>query len=299
VVAVDRDQSGPLQFPLMRTVWRFIRYLFGFAEKIHTLVWLAEILGLMTLLTTVYARALPYIRQGMNRSMISTFFLLGLALLTLPRLMYFLYVKRKQQGSPIKVSELGTRSALEPVKLRTIDFGYMKAWRGSPLDNGWRWAEQDESGTVTFQVPSDAPVAGSLGIISSGVYGIDFPLQQTLFLTDSMQFSAKYIGRYAAFYVRVEIGFKDSTKDEEIWIAHQVGDGQPVTDGNNSKNWIVFLPGVPISNSWRSFKASVSDEVREIFQGRGGFLKRLITLRLRGNLSISPIELYQTQERCR
>jgi hypothetical protein len=292
---VYRRLPLPLHSPAMRSVWRSIRYLFGFAEKVHTGIWLAEIVGILTLCTGIYAWVQRHIQQDINRFMIGVFFAAGLCLLVLPRSIYALYRRIRQEDLPPE-NDTRAPSRREFVKIKTIGFEYMKNSEGSPLSNNWSWAEKDESIGVIFRVPHDAPVAGSLAIIDFVFYGIDFTLEPNWILVDRLEYSAKYVGAGSAFYTRVTVGFKDGTKDEQIWIAHKVGKARPTPDGSNSKNWVVFLQGKPITYGWRFFDVSVSDEVRQIYQGRGGFLRHLTKFRLRGSLSISPIELYETSE---
>jgi hypothetical protein len=277
----------------MRIVWRFILRLFGVAEKVHTGLWLAEILGLMAVLTGIFTWAQRRMHQINGRFSIVSFFVAGLALLTLPRLISSQFWRNRKP--PFTVGhEAGPDSTAEAAKIQTIEFEYMRDPQDSPLNNGWKWAEKDQSQSVIFRVAYDAPERGSLEITASGFYGIDFALHQGWILSDRLGYSARYVGANAALYTFVTVGFKDGTKDDQLWIAHKVGNGAPVPDGAGSKNWVVFLQGKPISNGWRSFDVSVSDEMRQIFQSRGGFLRHLTALRLRGNLSISPIGLYET-----
>jgi hypothetical protein len=173
----------------------------------------------------------------------------------------------------------------------------MKDLQDTPLNHGWKWTEKDESARVRFGVPYDAPAVGSLAIIPSVFYGIDFKLQQGWILADRLKYSANYIGMNAALYTFVTIGFRNGDKDDQLWIAHTIGSFEHRLDGVNSKNWVVYLPGEPIGNGWRVFDASVSDEVRQIFQDRGGFLRQVTMLSLRGHISISPIEGYETQRK--
>ena len=291
---MDTWRFGSLYLRSMRKVWRFIRRLFGVAEKVHTTLWLVEMAGLTTVLTAAFAWAQRHIHQINGRFSIPAFFLAGLVLLTLPRLIYALS-RRSKKPALMVGREPGLGGAAEPTKIQTIDFGYMSNPQESPLNHFWEWAEEDRSQSVIFRVPYDAPVRGSLEITASAFYGIDFTLQQGWILSDKLEYSAKYVGVYAALYTFITLGFKDGTKDDQIWIAHKVGNGPPVPDGAASKNWVVFLQGKPISNGWRSFDVSVSDEVRQIFESRGGFLRHLTKLRLRGDLSITPIGLYESK----
>jgi hypothetical protein len=282
--------------PAMRKVWEGIRYLFGFAEKLHTAIWLAEILGIATLLAGIGASVARHPHRDVNGFTIIALLVVGAALLVLPRGIYAFYRQTKQPLLPTEENEKTGARRSEQVKIHTIDFGYMKNSQESPLNNGWRWAEKDESTGVVFRIPHDAPTAGSLVIIPFVSYGIDFVLQQNWILTDRLEYSAKYEDSNAAFYTRVKVGFKDTRKDELIWIAHKVGNARPEPDGN-SKNWVVFHRGNPLSNGWRSFDVSVADEVRRIYENQGGFLRHLTELRLREALSISPIDLYETGHR--
>jgi hypothetical protein len=91
-----------LHFRARQKIWRIIRYLFGFAENVHTAIWLVEILGFMAILTGIYAWVLRYFQQDMKRFMIVAFFIEGFILLTVPRLIYTSYLRRKSATLPAR-----------------------------------------------------------------------------------------------------------------------------------------------------------------------------------------------------
>jgi hypothetical protein len=281
----------------MQKVWSSIKRLFGFAEKVHTLAWLLEMVGVMAVLTAGFGYLRHKLQQPTTLLTLATFFGAGVVLLILPRAVYSLSGKRGERQLPAKVDQTASVTDGQPIRIHTIDFRYLANPQDSPLNHGWKWSEKDESAGVIFRLSEDAPVPGSLAILPLVFYGLDFPLQQNWILADRVEYSAKYVDAQAAFYTRVTVGFDSGRKDEQIWIAHKVGRAAPEPDGPNSKNWVVFLPGKPIGNGWRSFDVLLENEVRNLYQNQGAFLKHLSALRLRAGLSVSPIQLFEGSER--
>jgi len=96
----------------MQKSLRIARKLFGFAEKVHTLIWLLEVAGLMAVLTGIYTALRRYVGKDIDLFVIGSFFVVGFALLTLPRLVYTVYLRLKRGDSPGPIEQL--HKAFEP-----------------------------------------------------------------------------------------------------------------------------------------------------------------------------------------
>jgi hypothetical protein len=56
---------------------------------------------------------------------------------------------------------------------------------------------------------------------------------------------------------------------------------------------MIFVYGKPLKDGWLSFVLFLPDEIQRAYAREGFTYSALIKIRLRGSLSISPIELYE------
>ena len=101
----------------MRRIWPILRGLFGFAEKVHTALWLIELVGVSAMIGFLVAGIRLYVSQHTNWFVVAGGFIVSFAIFSLPRPLYRLFRRWK---------------AREPVY--TIRFDYIP---GNMLDNGW------------------------------------------------------------------------------------------------------------------------------------------------------------------
>jgi len=110
-----------------------------------------------------------------------------------------------------------------------------------------------------------------------------------------VKFAARHRDADAAVvYAHVRMGSRNGRPDRNGWIAHRYGTASTARK-HDEVEWALTDPGKPISNSkWRSFAWSLPEEVERTFGTEGGwFYKRLLRIRLRGPISITPIQLLE------
>src|SRR5438552_18752936 len=99
----------------MRRIWPILRGLFGFAEKVHTTLWLIELVGVSALIGFLAAGIRLYVSQHTDWFVVAAGSIVSFAIFSLSRPLYCLFVRRK---------------AREPIY--TIRFDYIP---GNVLDN--------------------------------------------------------------------------------------------------------------------------------------------------------------------
>jgi hypothetical protein len=84
---------------------------------------------------------------------------------------------------------------------------------------------------------------------------------------------------------------QDGASDKDGWIAYRFeAAALPKKDRDNE--WILKAEGKPLNQpGWRSFRWPLAEEVARTFGTEGWVYKRLLRIRPRGTLSISPIRL--------
>ena len=93
-------------------------------------------------------------------------------------------------------------------------------------------------------------------------------------------------------YAMVRLTSKDGkTVSKPGWIAFDVGNKPPAKHGPSE--WIIY--GKPSANGWTAFDISLLEEIRRSCFGQEEGLEfgELLSIRLRGSVSVSPIGLYR------
>ncbi len=185
---------------------------------------------------------------------------------------------------------LATRAEIESPKQRRdrtseiteISFGYLPA---SLLDNGWKPADSQVTPSLTCSSSSERP--GGLTREAESSDALDFALEKHQRVSNHLRFEAKLFDG-AHVYARIQLIAKDGRPSKAGWIACDVGN-KPL--GKRPGNeWVIYR--LPQNTGWTLFDLSLPHEVRETFGKDEGFeFGELLSLRLRGSLSVSPITL--------
>ena len=171
-----------------------------------------------------------------------------------------------------------------PMRLRKmgiVSFSYLPA---SPLSHGWTMAE-DKKPSLTARVPVDR--ADGLAIEAEDA--IDFTVDNHQRVCNRVKFLAK-LNKSSYVYVKIRVVSKDGQFFSPFeWIACDIGEKPPRRESR--REWVIHRK--PKANGWTKFDLSLPEEVRRTY-GLGddvGF-GELLGFRLRGTLSVSPINLY-------
>jgi hypothetical protein len=272
----------------MRKILHIIRYLFGFAEKAHTTLWLFEILGAMTVLAAMYAWVRTHMQEDVKWFAIVMFFIIGMALLTFPRLIYTVFRRRKSSTPLITLPVTQSHKTFE------IRFDYLPR-NMLDKDNGWSRAYPEHTEVKPqATLALDAPIAGSVAIEAPDGHAYDYPLPRNVKLSNRLVFAATYTATTMIF-TKVELSSQDGVQTTQKWIKYEPGTGLPhPTPGYNDYECTFPIMGEPLPNGWRKFDISLPETVARTWGLHGLIFKGITGLRLRGSLSISPIEFFES-----
>jgi hypothetical protein len=180
---------------------------------------------------------------------------------------------------------------LRPNPRIEIRFDYLPA---SPLNNGWTVAYGDFT-TARWSSPSDAPVPGSISIDMDPGCAIETLLEPNATLSNRVKYSAKY-STATMLYMLVGLSSRDGSQTPQKWIRVDVGGGGPYRSSPGYDNeYKLPVEGTLQPNGWRKFDISLPDAVAKTWGTLGWTFRSLQKIRLRGNVAITPIELYQSR----
>jgi hypothetical protein len=166
-----------------------------------------------------------------------------------------------------------------PAPIHTITFDYLPT---SPLQSG-QWTRGYGQEEPLFE--RDGGIAGGIRMHQvTPIYAMDYRLPQYATLANHIDFTAKFISD-AIVYAEVEVVSEDGSHSDVFWFAHVIGHKAPL-----------FLPQYRewkfhISPRRDRFLLDLREEVRASVGPKGLVLSEVRRIRIRGNISISPIKL--------
>lgn len=195
---------------------------------------------------------------------------------------YCLFVIIQAQGG----TRQGKRLFVYSKKLGEVGFVRQR----EPL--GYGWTSTVPGGERPWFLPSpEAPIPNSVEIQGPWDPGIDHAVKPLLGFCKRVKYAAAFPGD-AAVYMLVKVVAQDGSIHKK-WLQHVLGLGnEPIGDIDMKDERKIFVSGKPLGHNWSLFDLFLPDEVERAYSGEGFTYSALITIRLRGSLSISPVELY-------
>ena len=177
-------------------------------------------------------------------------------------------------------------------KVEEIRFDYVP---DSLLNHGWKIAYGVPGDNAKWTASTDGPSTGciSIRIDESCAIERNFPPNTTL--ADRVVYDARYTGTTMLFFM-VKLAPVDGSSLQHKWIKIVVGQyrrPQPAFEWNE---WVLPMKGKPLKNGWRRFDIRLVDAVRKTWGTIGLKFVGVTVIRIRGNLDISPIQLYEEAE---
>jgi hypothetical protein len=175
----------------------------------------------------------------------------------------------------------------------TLDFKYLPK---SPLENGWI---QSYNVDGVAEYGSDPEIPGSLRMkILKSEVAIHHDLPPHATLADHLEFTAKYTGTTMIF-ARLIVGTGDGSTQRNVDIKFHFGNLHVVptspnpNPGRDANKWLpeqtIYLPARVLSGGRLAFNIDLRDAVNLSLGNQGWVFKSIQGVRLRSNLSISPL----------
>lgn len=199
--------------------------------------------------------------------------------------------------SVLLVYLFGLNAAAAPnlVALQTIQFDYSD----SPLDHGWDVFDGNAE-QITFENIADATVGKAVKISSptENFYAIDYNINQVASeLGDYLELVSRFDGENASLYVYVNMIRSDGSETQDGWLKLKPGKYRfaPSQQSQYSPEWLVFITPVLLPNSsWIKLQIDLRKCVQDTFGVDGWEFAIIRKFRMRGNISIDSITIYQS-----
>jgi hypothetical protein len=196
----------------------------------------------------------------------------------------------------------GEMSALakveKPEKLpRKIPFDYAP---DSPENHRWVLVLDDPDGPrkerPAFELVSDYQGSPALRIEPKERYYIDYQIEgEARLACKSVEFIAE-LEKDSALYAQLNVQRKGRSTPKApwtVWLMFKVGTGAPYLHSKRPHECIVPVSPMPLGEGWSSLRVSLPNQVENTPFGEDGWeFAELVSLRVRGNISLSSITLY-------
>jgi hypothetical protein len=191
-------------------------------------------------------------------------------------------------GRRPKTAYLRTAPELDEAPLEIVAFNYPD----SPINHGWEIWESKDKTQPTLKRVSDGFFGNALEVRSNTRYAMDYTVSPVAQTGTLVEFTAKVEQGYG-LYALVSVQSKDGMKTENVWFNFQVGLAQPQPYGDGSGEWTIFLTPKQIGGNWLLFRGDLKDILTRTVGKNGWGLRKLRGFRIRGNLSLAHIKVYQ------
>jgi hypothetical protein len=175
----------------------------------------------------------------------------------------------------------------------TLDFKYLPQ---SPLDHGWK-QEYNADGEAEYGSDLDIPESLRIKILKSEV-AIEYNLPPHAALADHIEFAAKYTNSTMIF-TRLMVASKDGRVQKQVDVKYYYGDLRAVrtspnpNPGRDAEKWLpeqtIYWPAELLSGGRLAFNIDLREAIKLSLGEQGWMFRSIQGVRLRSNLSISPI----------
>jgi hypothetical protein len=192
-----------------------------------------------------------------------------------------------------KVRTFRPPSAESAEKLGEVRFDHP----GSPLDE-WVFSSDDPTNNSMPEFSAAVERPGGLKMVAPWTHHIDLKPEPHHKVCDRVRFAMKLSrdSHESYAYAKILLRSKDGKeKPKTGWIACDVGNKPSAK--HSVDEWIVY--GRPLADGWTPFELNLRDEVEKShFAREQGFdFGELLSVRLRGSISVSPIIFYRDARR--
>jgi hypothetical protein len=187
----------------------------------------------------------------------------------------------------------------EPAEtLDTIRFDYLPI---SPTEKGWTKIYRDD-GAARFGTDHD--IEGSLRMdVTHSEFAMDYQVPVHATLANRITFTAKYtnsvdIGAVTMIFAFIEVSTKNGEQPKRLWM--KINFGKEKSAFQSPGGWqdgkkklpeqTLYWPAQHLGKGRLKFDVDLPEAVRVALGAEGWIYKAVYKFRLRGNLSISPIE---------
>lgn len=186
-------------------------------------------------------------------------------------------------GDDGRTPAAGSAPLAETEKLDAITFEYLP---DTPLKHGWKLSEAGEMPEYW----ASSQINNGLSLKAKERYALDFEVKPCASLCDLLKFTADY-SHDAVMYAKIQVASKDDSISKPVWLAYSVGKGLPKKSGPNE--WTIYVSAT--RNGQLVVDSRLPVDVEHTYGREGLKYRSLLAIRLRGSLSISPIELYRVE----
>ena len=143
-----------------------------------------------------------------------------------------------------------------------------------------------------WHAATDAPTAGSIFLDLSDVgCAIDHGISPNVSLSTRLVCDANFRDGTALLFVRVRLVTRDASDRQSGFIKFDL-DAVKSVYVKQYNEWVLPIRPESLGNGWRHLDISLTDAVARTWGRDGWQLGGLLAIRVRGHLSISPIQLF-------
>jgi hypothetical protein len=214
-----------------------------------------------------------------------------------------LFFWHKYKRAIAKQDHADKDTASETVRrIETIRFDYLPAT--TPLEHGWKdvsLPEHQRQAKGTVQFNSDPDLPGSLRMrVTNGAFAMHYDFLPHSTTANQIEFKARY-STTTMIHALLIVSTRDRSAQRRVFVQIKYGNlsASPMwpnpNPGRDGQKWlqeqVLHWPADVFGNGCLAFRFSWNEVVKTLLGTEGWVFKSVEGIRLRGDLSISPIDL--------
>lgn len=188
----------------------------------------------------------------------------------------------KRTESVPKLDKIPSRTLLH-----TIDFKY----QDSPTNHNWTINCTDDNQPTITHI-QDGFEGNTIQIESTASYAMDIPVEPVAQLGKRIEIVAKVQKGYGLYSFASYIS-KDGSTRKNVWFNYQIGVEEPRPFNADKSEWIVYMKPELINGNWYKFDIDLQRVIERSIGKEGWSFRKLRSFRIRGNVQIARINIYQ------
>lgn len=175
--------------------------------------------------------------------------------------------------------------------LKKIVFEYSD----SPVLHGWKLGDIENDQDVSIEHAKDGFIGKVVEIKSATGYKMEFDVPPGAIFGNFVEFAVK-LEHNARLFTSIRVKSNNSTETKTAWLKYKAGIGAPYPVGRGNYEWCHPIKPINLGGEWLLFQIDLEQAVKETFGKKGWEFGELSRLRVRGNLSLAYISIFEREK---
>jgi hypothetical protein len=168
-----------------------------------------------------------------------------------------------------------------------IDFDY----KGSLIENGWNLHDNPSKVQPIIEYIDDGFRGKVVKITATTIYALDYEVSRTAKAGRLVEFVVKYENTNSRVCALVKLRSQDNSNSRLGWLDFPISIGPPSPYGDGE--WVLPITPIVLDGNWLLLSVNLDEAVQRTFGKSGWKYESLERFRVRGNLLLARISVFE------